>query len=110
MIIGIIGAGICGLMAARELTQNGYQVWLLDKARGVGGRMATRRVDNAVFDHGAQFFTSRSAEFSGLVDEMQQAQVARQWYRGYPSLTINKSESYPRFCGAHGMTDVPKFL
>ena len=110
MTIGIIGAGICGLMAARELTKHGYQIWLFDKASGVGGRMATRRVGEAVFDHGAQFFTSRSAEFSGLVDEMQQVEVAREWYRGYPSPTVRKDEKYPRFCGAQGMTDVPKYL
>ena len=110
MTIGIIGAGICGLMAARELTKNGYQVWLIDKARGAGGRMATRRIDNAVFDHGAQFFTSRSEEFSALVTELQKAQVTHEWYRGYPSPMIHKSERYPRFCGVQGMTDVPKFL
>ena len=110
MTIGIIGAGICGLIAARELTKNGHQVWLLDKSRGVGGRMATRRVENAVFDHGAQFFTARNADFSALLGEMQEAQITREWYRGYPSNEVKKDETYPRFCGAHGMTDVPKFL
>lgn len=110
MTIGIIGAGICGLMAAHELTKNGHNVWLLDKSRGVGGRMATRRVDEAVFDHGAQFFTSRNAEFSALIEQMQQSKIAREWYRGYPSEEIKKDETYPRFCGVHGMTDVPKFL
>ena len=37
---------------------------VVDKGRGVGGRMASRRVDTpagqARFDHGAQFFTTRS--------------------------------------------------
>ncbi len=114
MTIGIIGAGICGLMAARELKRNGHDVWLLEKSRRVGGRMATQRVEsenqNAVFDHGAQFFTSRNTEFSGLIDEMRQGQIAREWYRGYPSDEIKKDENYPRFCGTKGMTDVPKFL
>lgn len=114
MTIGIIGAGICGLMAARELNKNGHEVWLLDKSRGLGGRMATRRVEvenqTVVFDHGAQFFTSRNAEFSALIDEMRASHTARQWYRGYPSQEIQKDEKYPRFCGANGMNDVPKFL
>lgn len=110
MTIGIIGAGICGLMAARELKKNGHEVWLLEKSRGPGGRMATRRVEEAVFDHGAQFLTSRNAEFSGLIEQMQQSQIAREWYRGYPSQEIKKDENYPRFCGAKGMSDVPKFL
>jgi predicted NAD/FAD-dependent oxidoreductase len=110
MTIGIIGAGICGLMAARELNKSGHQVWLLEKARDVGGRMATQQVDDGVFDYGAQFFTGRSPEFCALIDEMQKAHVTRQWYRGYPSPSICKDENYPRFCGARGMTDVPQYL
>lgn len=108
--IGIIGAGICGLMAARELTKNGYEVWLLEQSPEVGGRMATHRVGETVFDSGAQFFTGRSAAFCDLIEQMQHAQVVREWFRGYPSQTIRKDESYPRFCGLSGMTDVPKFL
>ena len=114
MTIGIIGAGICGLMAARELKQNGHTIWLLEKSRGVGGRMATRRIEvenaTAVFDHGAQFFTARHTEFSALINEMREANIARQWFRGYPSDEIRKDENHPRFCGAKSMTEVPKFL
>lgn len=114
MTIGIIGAGICGLMAARELKKSGHDIWLLDKSREVGGRMATRRVEvgeqTAVFDHGAQFFTSRDTEFLQLIEEMQNARVVREWFRGFPSDEIPKDEKHPRFCGESGMTDVPKFL
>jgi renalase len=97
-------------MAARELCQNGFQVWLLEQLPKVGGRMVTQRVDEGVFDYGAQFFTGRSPEFCALIDEMQKARVTRQWYRGYPSPSICKDENYPRFCGARGMTDVPQYL
>jgi predicted NAD/FAD-dependent oxidoreductase len=53
--VAIIGAGIAGLCAALTLTQAGLKVVIVDKARGVGGRMATRRLGGAVIDHGAQF-------------------------------------------------------
>ncbi|MBN1666669.1 MAG: NAD(P)-binding protein, partial [Anaerolineales bacterium] len=53
----ILGAGMSGLMAANRLQQAGVETLLLEKARGVGGRMATRRFGGGVFDHGAQFFT-----------------------------------------------------
>jgi predicted NAD/FAD-dependent oxidoreductase len=52
--IAIIGAGISGLAAARELKANGKDVVIYEKSRAVGGRIATRRHENLVFDHGAQ--------------------------------------------------------
>lgn len=47
----VVGAGMAGLSAARAL--HGHRrVVVLDKGRGVGGRMATRRIGGATFDHG----------------------------------------------------------
>ena len=62
MRIAIVGAGLAGLSCAQALRAGGADVQLFDKGRGVGGRMATRRVDTplgpATFDHGAQFLTA----------------------------------------------------
>lgn len=60
MRIVIVGAGLSGLVAARSLAASGHDVSVLDKGRGVGGRLATRRIGDAVLDHGAQFFTVRT--------------------------------------------------
>jgi predicted NAD/FAD-dependent oxidoreductase len=49
----IIGAGMSGTAAA-ELSRAGRKLLVVDKGRGVGGRMASRRIGEAVFDHGAQ--------------------------------------------------------
>ena len=43
----VVGAGISGLLAAHELRNAGWHVTVLDKGRGVGGRMATRRLGGA---------------------------------------------------------------
>ena len=54
----VIGAGMSGIACARALQAEGVPVRLIDKGRGIGGRMATRRTAVAgktiTFDHGAQ--------------------------------------------------------
>jgi photolyase PhrII len=49
----VIGAGLAGLSCARALRDQGVAVTVLDKGRGVGGRLATRREGAWRFDHGA---------------------------------------------------------
>ncbi|TSE25097.1 Renalase [Tepidimonas sediminis] len=69
--VAVIGAGMAGLTAARTLAQAGLEVTLLDKSRGPGGRMATRRTEAGSFDHGAQFFTVRDARFERALQATQ---------------------------------------
>ena len=40
--VAIIGAGLAGLTCAQQLHQAGYRVVIVEKSRGVGGRVATR--------------------------------------------------------------------
>lgn len=51
--VAIVGAGLAGLAAARELVMLGHEVMVFEKSRGLGGRLATRRVGDAVLDHGS---------------------------------------------------------
>lgn len=53
MRVGVIGAGMAGLACASRLAQSGAEVTVLDKGRGLGGRLATRRAPMGSFDHGA---------------------------------------------------------
>ena len=101
----IIGAGLSGLMAARSLHDAGVEVTVIDKGRGVGGRLATRRIGDARFDHGAQFFTVRSDEFRSHVDGWLAAGVVREWCRGF-----GENDGHPRYVGAGGMTSLAKHL
>lgn len=108
----IVGAGLAGLIAARELQQRGISDFVvLDKGRGVGGRLATRRIGDGVFDHGAQFFTVRDAEFGKLVDEWLRAGVVREWCRGFAGRDgAIHTDAHPRYCGTGGMTGIAKYL
>lgn len=61
--LAVIGAGIAGVSCALQLARAGWRVTLIDKSRGWGGRMATRKTEFGGFDHGAQYFTVRDARF-----------------------------------------------
>jgi renalase len=109
--IVVVGAGMSGLVAARALAENGHASIVFDKARSVGGRMATRRLTGhggtvALVDHGAQFFTARSAEFQAEVDEWLSLGIAREWCRGFGAT----QDGYPRYCAPDGMNAIAKHL
>lgn len=50
--IVVVGAGLSGLAAARRARDLGRPVVVFEKSRGLGGRLATRRVDGVPVDHG----------------------------------------------------------
>ena len=107
----VVGAGISGLLAARELEGEGWHATVLDKGRGVGGRMATRRVGAGTCDHGAQFFTVRGERFAGLVEGWLAQGVAKEWTRGFADAGgVRNEDGHPRYRGAAGMTSIPKHL
>ncbi len=96
----VVGAGLSGLLVARVCRDRGESVVVLEKSRGVGGRLATKRVGNAVFDQGAQFFTVRDPRFAGLVAEWKSCGVAVEWPDGPAG----------RWIGRSGMTAIAKHL
>lgn len=107
----IIGAGLSGLTAAHQLTQNGHRVTLLDKGRGVGGRLATRRLGRDAeagrADHGAQYFSARSPELQALVHDWQAQDLVREWH-------IEQSDpasfQHARYAVTGGMSQLAKHL
>ena len=102
----VIGAGLSGLTAASAVAAAGHDPIVVDKGRGVGGRLATRRIGDAVFDHGAQFLTVRSADFRTEVDRWLAAGVVYEWTRGFGDVP----DGYPRYAGVGGMTSIAKHL
>ena len=87
MNIAIIGAGISGCSCAHQLTQAGHQVTVVEKGRGVGGRMSTRRMDGARIDHGAQFYTARDIRLQALNKQWCKEKRAIEWYDQVPGRT-----------------------
>ncbi|GAB4398159.1 MAG: hypothetical protein OHK0052_21090 [Anaerolineales bacterium] len=108
----IVGAGISGLMAAQVLQAQGLQVLLIDKSRSVGGRMATRRIGDGIADHGAQFFSVRTAEFRAYVQQWVEQGLLKVWYYSWmqSSLPPRNLQGYERYIAPGGMNQVAKTL
>lgn len=102
----IIGTGVSGLIAARDLQSAGRSVLLLDKGRGLGGRLASRRMGAATFDHGAQFITSRDARFEKILNQGAEAGMMTKWCRGFST----EADGHTRWRGQPAMTAVAKYL
>jgi predicted NAD/FAD-dependent oxidoreductase len=75
----VVGAGVAGVACARELAAAGVTVRLLERARAVGGRMASRHLHGRAVDLGAAYFTVSDPEFARVVDGWQAAGLARPW-------------------------------
>ncbi|MEN9505949.1 MAG: hypothetical protein RI958_1875 [Actinomycetota bacterium] len=104
--IGIVGAGLSGLMAARALGESGHRVIVWDKGRSPGGRLATRRIGDARVDHGAQFFTVRSDEFGRHVDAWRRDDLVFEWCRGFAA----GGDGHARYAVRGGMNGLARSL
>ena len=105
----VIGAGMAGLTAADELRKAGVSTIVLDKGRVPGGRMATRTIEGASFDHGAQHFSVRSDRFRDKVDELRELGVVAEWYKA-ESWTTPGLGAEARLIGTGGMRRIPEHL
>lgn len=105
----IIGAGMAGLTAAGCLAEQGIRTVILDKGRAPGGRMATRTVGEARFDHGAQHLSARSPRFAAAVAAWTEQGLVREWFRS-ASWTNPDRGVERRHVGRDGMRRIPEAL
>lgn len=109
--VAIVGGGLAGLAAARELRAAGRSVVVFDKGRAAGGRCATRRNAPYTFDHGAQFFTVREPLFAATLapfgDRLVQrwAGPFRTWQDGVLGPDPRPGE---RYVAVPGMSALPR--
>lgn len=99
----IIGAGITGITCARMLLDAGRKVVVWDKGRGIGGRLATRRVgDEMAFDHGAQYFRAADPAFQTVLEDAEAAGAVAPW--------AGVGDSTPAYVGTPGMNALVKHM
>ncbi len=129
--IAIIGAGIAGLTCAQQLQQAGKTVVLIDKSRGLGGRLATRRLAGTHADHGVCYLRAKDdyrsvhelsacaerlrQRFQHWIDELVSAGILRVWTNGIHHLTAaGELQPPPKFAPCYaaplGATSIAKYL
>ncbi|QGJ70667.1 Deoxyribodipyrimidine photo-lyase type II [Planctomycetales bacterium 10988] len=129
--VAVIGAGLSGLFCARTLADHGLKVTVFEKSRGVGGRMATRRVSperrqsermgsdpfpekTFFFDHGAQYFTARDPRFLRYVKAWQEQEIVAAWKArlgvSKAGTLVEKEDQEIRYVGIPRMTSIGKHL
>jgi predicted NAD/FAD-dependent oxidoreductase len=102
----IVGAGMAGLAAASVLCATDHCVVVVEKSRGVGNRLATRRIGEATLDFGAQFMTARDPRFKSAIDGWCASGVVRVWDWSTPE----HPDRHLRWRGRPAMTGLPKHL
>lgn len=114
-MIVVIGAGVAGLSAARALQDAGREVRVLEKARGVGGRCATRRIEGQPVDSGVAWFHGSDASFLAVFQEFSPDEVLDGWPRrvvgsGPPCHPHGLDAGQRRFALRDGASALPKRL
>lgn len=114
MQIAIVGAGIAGLTAARQLQSQGHSVTIYEKNDAVSGRMSTRQTEVGGFDHGAQYFTATSERFKKEVADWRKVEWVVPWESKLVSLDGGISSpagrNEQRYVAVPGMSALGKQL
>jgi renalase len=110
----VIGAGLSGLTAARQLLQWGYRVRVVDKSRGLGGRLATRRRGSTAIDHGCRYLTPFVDESLSPIAQLLKAGVLHPWQPDAFTLgaegLITAAQPQTLYRAPQGMSSIAKAL
>jgi protoporphyrinogen oxidase len=99
--VAIVGAGLAGLVAARELRRRGVPIIVFEAGKQVAGLAKTvKDRDGFSYDIGAHFITNRLAREIGVADECRTVR-----YYGETVVLGNETYSYP-----FGLMRSPRFL
>ncbi|UTC24710.1 FAD-dependent oxidoreductase [Candidatus Comchoanobacter bicostacola] len=114
--IAIIGAGLSGLTIGQNL-QSIYDVHIFEKSRSLGGRIASKVINDVTFDHGAQFFKANTKEFKAFIQPMIEEGIIQEWHGKFVEFDgniIRHSRSWsnapPHYVGSPSMNAIGKYL
>ncbi|MBD3881961.1 FAD-dependent oxidoreductase [Phormidium tenue FACHB-886] len=110
----VVGAGMAGLICAQQLQRSGYRVVVIEKSRGLGGRVATRRLAGTWADHGLRCLEVQGDLTSLLIQTLVQQGILHRWTETIHDWTTTGLQvspvQHPRYAAAEGITAVAKAL
>lgn len=113
--IVIVGAGISGLVCAQQLHQVGYKVLVVEKSRGLGGRVATRRLHETCADLGTCYLNPKDELLQRFVELLVQQNILQIWTdttyefdASLQQLTVRRRS--PIYTASKGMSAIARFL
>jgi renalase len=98
--VAVIGAGMAGLVCAQQLSQAGYSVLVVEKSRGLGGRVATRRLHNTCADHGVCYLKPKGELLRRFVELLSRHHILEVW----------TNEPDANYIAPEGMSAIALFL
>lgn len=119
MKIGIIGSGLSGLVAGKELAKTGHEVIIFEKKSKHGGRLATTCAedDATLIDYGSGYITAQDPVFISFVEELIENELLTEWtdhfqlYDGVTMHNVNPNVGYGTYYAAtKGMSSIANYL
>ena len=106
----IVGSGIAGSTIANLLSKK-YSVEIFDKARGPGGRASNRRYKKDLsFDHGLQYISPKSREFTRFIRDLEKKKILKKWQGNHLDFTFEKKDETHKYIGVKANNAIPKYL
>tara|TARA_B100001250_G_scaffold16642_1_gene14476 strand:- start:757 stop:1731 length:975 start_codon:yes stop_codon:yes gene_type:complete len=97
----IVGAGISGSYLSFVLKNTTKNILIIDKSRGVGGRMSTKPIGEDIVDYGCQYIKPNIDECSALIKSLEELGLVNQ-------IEIKTGEKV--YISPFGMNKIPQYL
>lgn len=87
--VAVVGAGLAGLSCAKRLKELGFGVVILEKSRGLGGRVATRRLQDTWVDHGNPYLSVQGNFTKQLIQTLCEQEICHLWLDSITQLSTS---------------------
>ena len=112
--VAIIGAGMSGLICAQQLQQAGYRVVVVEKSRGLGGRVTTRRLQDTCADRGLSYLIANGELTTSLVELLTSQDILQVWtdtvHEFRTDFGLKAVKGVPLYTAPNGMSAIARFL